>query len=154
MAGLVPIRSSLRCLESPDFRAQLAESQRALYRQPERFHFEGLGDEIVGPCANRSDGGFEATERGHHYHRHVGVPVGDLLTQLQSTHAPHVQVGQDYVDILGVEHPERLFATRGRAHLESFGREAELDEAAGGWVVVDDEDVSWHRGSGEARSIE
>src|SRR6187402_438431 len=69
---------------------------------------ERLGDEVVGAGADRLHGGFHTTEGGDHDHRQLRVSLGRLLTQLQTAHVAHVDVGQHDVEITLGELHQRL----------------------------------------------
>jgi hypothetical protein len=51
---------------------------------------ERLGDEVVGPDADRSNRGVHVAKRGDHDHRHVR-PIGDdALAEREAVHPFHV----------------------------------------------------------------
>ena len=85
------------------FLAKLLVGDRALERERDVLHLERLRHEVVRAGADGAYGRLEAAERRDDDDRHVG-PVGDhLLAELEPGRALHVQVGDDDVEVLGIE---------------------------------------------------
>ena len=119
---------------------ELPPLDRAAEDDRQQFHFDRLGDEVVGPRANGGNGRFQVAEGRHHDDRHVG-PVGHQpRTELQAVHARHLQVGQHGLEILAAGGLEGL----GRGS-EAPGREIPqpqigFQQIAHAPLVVDDQD--------------
>ena len=86
--------------ERADLLLELPPLDCAAENDGQQFHFDRLGDKVVGPCANRRNGRLQVAEGRHHDHRHVR-PVGHQpRAELQPVHARHLQVGEHDIEIL------------------------------------------------------
>src|SRR3989449_906885 len=141
-------------VEAPRLADEAAESLHLFPERPvlhrtrdrdcERLHLHGLGYEIVGPGPDRRDRRLEAAERRDDDHRDVGPARDDALAERQAVHAAHVEVGEDDVDLGGVERRERGLGRGVPLDLEAAGTEPRGDRLAHLPLVVDDEDASAH----------
>ncbi len=74
---------------------------------------ERLGDVVERPLAHGLDGALDRRVGGDDHHHQVGVVLADLPQHLQAVHAGEHEVEQDQVDLLALQHGERLLAGGG-----------------------------------------
>jgi hypothetical protein len=117
-------------------------------RDRERLDLDRLGDEVVGPGADRADRGLEAAERGQHQHGDVGAVGDHALAQLEAGHPLHVEIGDDHVDVVVGDRRHRIGAVAERDDLEPALLEAERDQVDHLALVIDHE----HAGHAAPRS--
>ena len=86
------------------------ECARRSHRQ--QLGVDRLHQKVVGACAQGSDGGVDAAHAGEHDHGDVRRGPVDALTQRQTVHLIHLQVGDHERDV--VELRERLLRRRRR----------------------------------------
>ncbi len=119
----------------------------ALDREGDVVHLERLGDEVVGAGADRGDRRLHAAERRHDDDRQILATLDDLLAEVDSAHAVHVDVGQDEVEVPLGQPVESVLRNRGRGDLEAAPPQLGVEHVTHTSVVVDDQNATFHDGS-------
>jgi hypothetical protein len=146
---LVELLRSRHGLAQPlDLVAQVTMLDRSLEGQGQGIDVEGLGDEVVGPGADGRDRGFQAAECGYDHDRQVGAVGHHALAKADAGHPPHVQVGDDDVEVGALHGGQRLFRHRERAHLESTSTQSGRQHLTHREIVV-----HHHQSCGRASTV-
>src|SRR2546430_9476879 len=114
-------------------------------RQLDDLEVERLEYVIEGAELHRVHGRLHSAVRREQHHRHLGVDLAYTGKQLETRHARHLEIGEDQVELLGLEPLERLFATLGAHRLDPHALEQDLQHAAHLPLVVDHQHLR-HRG--------
>jgi hypothetical protein len=100
---------------------------------------KGLGDVREGAALHRLDGRLERHEAGDHDHLGVRVQRAAALEDLHAVDLLHLQVGQDDVEGLLLQQPQRVRPALGRGDLVALLAHHVLEVAQRHALVVDDE---------------
>ncbi len=73
--------------------------QRAANEEDQLVGIDGLGDVVVGAGFHRLDGAFCGFFTGKYDELRIGLALLPELEQLDAAHIPHVEIGEDDVDI-------------------------------------------------------
>jgi hypothetical protein len=103
------------------------------------LHLEGLGQEVVGPGAQRGDRQVEIAEGRDEDDRHVGPAGVEPLAQLEAGHPTEPHVGHDHLVVGDVHGRERLGSADHVTRLEAAPREVLHDQGSHRGVVFDKE---------------
>src|SRR5207244_2228830 len=114
-------------------------------RQLDDLEVERLEYVIEGAELHRVHGRLHSAVGREQHHRHLGVDLAYTGKQLETRHARHLEIGEDQVELLGLEPLERLFATLGAHRLDPHALEQDLQHAAHLPLVVDHQHLR-HRG--------
>src|SRR5439155_732647 len=128
--------------------AVLAHLERLADDQLDRLEVEGLEDVVEGAELHRVDRRLHRSEGGQQDHRYVGVQLAQLGEQLEAGHARHLEVGEDEVDLLGLEAAECLFTALGGHRIDPHALEQDLQEAPHLPLVVDHQHLGHRHTSG------
>ncbi len=103
-----------------------------------------LGHIIVRALLQRLDDRVVAGLGGRHDDRQVGhrPRLAHLLEHLDTVEPRHHDVEQDQIEVLGLDHLERLVAVAGHRHLVALAPKAPGQNVAVHLLIVDDENMS------------
>ncbi len=105
---------------------------------------EGLGNVVVGAVTHGLHGIFHGAVGRHHDHRQLRVAHLDLGQQLRAVHAGHAPVADHQVDVLLLQHLERMQAIAGDKHLDMVLAQGRRQQIAELGLVVDHQYVMCH----------
>ncbi len=128
-----------------DLLAQLAVLDRPLDGEDQLLDGERLGHEVVGARPDRPDGRFDAREGRHDDDRRLFAQGDDLLAEIDTAHAPHVDVGQHDREVAVAKVLQGLAGRHLHGDLVRAALELGLQRVEQARVVVDDQDASVHR---------
>jgi hypothetical protein len=137
-----------RAREELDLSAERSMLRGARHRERERIDLERLGDEVIGSRADRSDRGLETAEGGDDDDRKILASGDDPLTQLESVHRAHVEIGDHAVERLRLRQGEGVGGRHTRHAVEALLAQTAHDQIAHRGVVVDDEHAPAHAAAG------
>ncbi len=148
---------SHRLAQALDLLTQCAVPERALDRETELLHVEGLGDEVVGARADGRDGRLDVRVRGDHDDGHVLPTLDQRFAKRHAPHTRHVDVRDDGAEVFLLEAAERFARGGGHGDLEAPLEELSLEQFTATGFVVDDEDAPIHSlspGSGSTMYVQ
>ena len=108
---------------------------------------EGLDEVVHGPFTHRPHRLLHRSVGGHEQHRQLGAPLLDLVQQLESVHARHLDVTHDELGLAIGEHCERGLAVAGRAGVDAGQAQRVTQGVAQRRVVLHHQHRATHRRS-------
>ena len=135
-------------LDAGDLALQRLDLERAVDRHLEALGRGRLDDEVDGAGAHGRDGGVDRAVRGlHDDGRGAGLRRRARLKHLHAVDAGHDEVEQDEGDgaaIGALEDLQGLLAALGGLGLVAETLDRFFEDAALGWIVIDDQDELGH----------
>ncbi len=111
------------------------------HRQLDFVGFEGLGDVVVSPGAQRLYGAFDGAIGGDHDDRQSGIEGLDFLEQFQAVHARHLNVGDHQVEIFSADVLQGLITRAYRHRFITILGQHPAKQSPHSLFVIDDKNL-------------